>query len=193
MTDGLRETRWLPERVERDPQRVALLVPGRGYTPDRPLLHFARAVLLKHGWTTQELWWPERPPPGEDEWHGWVNDHVAAALDRETAGRLLVVGKSLGTMAATTAAERALPAIWLTPLLHLPRVVDGLRRSGAPTLLVGGAEDPSWKPEIVKELGHSHLELAGADHGLETDDDPVNSAELLKQVTAAMERFVAAV
>jgi len=191
MTEGLRESRWLPERLDGDPLRVALLVPGGGYTPDRPLLHFARAVLRKHGWTTQELWWPTRPPPVEGEWPDWVNAQVADMLDRESADSLLLVGKSLGTMAATTAADRELPAIWLTPLLHQPWLAGELRRTTAPTLLVGGTADHSWIPSLARELPHPYLELTGADHGLETDDDPVNSADLLKQITAALDEFVA--
>jgi hypothetical protein len=49
-------------RVERDPNRVALLVPALNYSPDRPLPHFARAVFARRGWTTQDLPWRDRPP-----------------------------------------------------------------------------------------------------------------------------------
>ena len=54
---------------------------------------------------------------------------------------MVLIGKSLGTYAAALAAERGLPAIWLTPLLTSDWVVDGLRRSTAPFLLVGGTAD----------------------------------------------------
>jgi hypothetical protein len=171
---------------------VALLIPGRGYTPDMPLLHFARAVLGRHGWTTQQLWWSTHPPADTDACSAWVNVQVAAALDRESAQSLLLVGKSLGTLAVTVAAERELPAMWLTPLLNEPWLVEQLRRTAAPTLLIGGTADGSWIPTIVRSLQHSYLELDGADHALETHDDPVNSAELLSRVTAAMDAFVAA-
>jgi hypothetical protein len=35
-------------------------------------------------------------------------------------------------------------------------------------------------------------EARDADHGLETGNDPVNSAEVLRQATIAMDAFVAA-
>lgn len=34
-----------------DPRRIAIILPGGGYTPAGPLLHFARAVLVRPGWT----------------------------------------------------------------------------------------------------------------------------------------------
>jgi hypothetical protein len=64
----------------------------------------------------QEVWWGEQP----DDYavlFGWVVEQTAAALARETAGQVLLVGKSMGSFAAGLAAERALPAIWLTPVL----------------------------------------------------------------------------
>ncbi|MFE1328968.1 hypothetical protein [Streptomyces microflavus] len=39
----------MPTRFDGDPGRVALVVPGVGYSPARPLLHFAREVLRQHG------------------------------------------------------------------------------------------------------------------------------------------------
>lgn len=190
MDDDTLPGSWLPARAEGDPARVAVLLPGGGYSPARPLLHFARAVLQKHGWTTQELWWPNRWPQDENLHRDWINEHAARAVAAEPGAQVLLVGKSLGTWATRTAAELGLPGIWLTPLLHKQQLVEDLRRATAPALLIGGTADVrTWRPEIVRELGHSYLELEGADHGLETDDDPVNSAEILKQVTAAMDEF----
>jgi hypothetical protein len=181
----------LPTRLEGDPDRVVLLLPGNGYSPARPLLHFARAVFARHGWTTQEVWWPMPAPVPPERFRAYANEHAGAALARETAARVAVVGKSLGSFAAATVADRGLPAIWLTPLLHQPEVVADLRRSHAPTLLLGGLADRSWIPSVARELEHRYVEFADADHGLETDDDPVNSAEILKRATAAMDAFVA--
>ena len=47
-------------------------------------------------------------------------------------GPVLVVGKSLGTYGARLAAERAYPAIWLTPVLTEPELVDGDPRQPGP-------------------------------------------------------------
>lgn len=117
---------WYPDREERDTNRVALLIPGNIYSPERPLLHFARAVFAGHGWTTQEVWWDGAPPQRDgQELHLWfarlrsfVNTHVGRVLDHETAPKIALVGKSMGAFAAALAADRNLPGIWLTPVLR---------------------------------------------------------------------------
>jgi hypothetical protein len=196
------ETRWPSpahsDRVERDPDRVAFLIPGYEYSAERPLLHFARAVFLRHGWTTQEVWWPERPPqrggreirPWYAQLRSFVHAHLTRVLDAEAAPRIALVGKSMGTFAAGLAADRGLPGVWLTPVLRDSEVAVDLRRGAAPFLLVGSAADPSWDAEAARALG-SYYEVEDADHGMETDDDPVNSAEILRRTTIAMDGFVA--
>ncbi|MET8149217.1 alpha/beta hydrolase [Actinoplanes sp. NPDC049668] len=197
------ETYWphpsLSDRVAGDPGRVALLIPGNEYSAARPLLHFARAVLMRHGWTTQEVWWPERTPQREGDdlepWFDRLRDfacaHVSRMIDAETAPRILLVGKSLGTLTAPLAADRGLPAVWLTPLLRDAKTVDALRRGAAPYLLAGGAADPAWDAAVARSLGRPFYEAPDADHGMETDDDPANSAEILRRATVAMDEFVA--
>ncbi|MFI7635239.1 hypothetical protein [Nonomuraea sp. NPDC049400] len=181
----------VPTRHEGDPDRVAVLLPGAAYVPARPLLHFARAVLAHHGWTVQEVWW--EPPAGGAlaEREAWVVERAREAVEAESAGQVLLVGKSLGSLAAPFAAERGLPAIWLTPLLTMESVIGALRRSEAPTLLVGGAADKAWDGEVARGLGHPYLEVPDADHGMEIFGDPVASAQVLTDVTEAMHRFVA--
>ena len=91
---------------------------------------------------------------------------------------------------APVAAERGLPGIWLTPLLRYAHVADALRSNREPALLVGGGADRSWDVETAGTTGHEHVEIPGADHGLE-GTDPVESARMPVEVAAAMDRFVA--
>ncbi|MFH8383179.1 alpha/beta hydrolase [Kitasatospora sp. NPDC018058] len=183
----------LPTRYDGDPDRVALVIPGTGYSPARPLLHFARAVLLRHGWTVQELWW--QLPDGfadsaMDERIAWVERKVAEAVDAERGACRLLVGKSLGSFAGGLAADHGLAAAWLTPILTLDHVVRALGRAQAPTLLVGGSADRQWDRRIADSTGHEVLELSGADHGLEFDGDPLGSVDILRQVVERLDRFV---
>ena len=189
---------WHVDRVEGAPDRVALLIPGYGYSPDRPLLHFAGAVFQKYGWTTQQVWWPERPPQQDGEdfdlWsarlRSFVRAHLEQVLERETAPTIALAGKSMGTFAAATAADRDLPGLWLTPVLRDSELPGDLRRGSAPFLLVGGSADPVWDPAVARSFGRPVHEAEGADHGLEISGDPVRSADILRDATAAMDAFV---
>jgi hypothetical protein len=191
------ETPCWPRAYDRGVPLV-LLIPGHAYSAERPLLHFAGAVFAHHGWSTREIRWPAPPPAREgDELPVWfarqrtfVHAHLGQVLESETNPRIALVGKSMGAWAAGLAADRGLPAIWLTPILRDTDLAADLRRSPAPFLLVGGTADPSWDPSIARDLGRPFHEAENADHGLETADDPVNSAEILRRVTIAMDAFV---
>ncbi|MFI8457733.1 alpha/beta hydrolase [Kitasatospora sp. NPDC085464] len=185
----------IPTRFEGAPDRVALVLPGVGYTPARPLLHFAGSVLQQQGWTVQEVWW-EVPDDfggfGPQERIAWVEREVARAVDAEGGACRLLVGKSLASFACGLAADRGLAAAWLTPVLTFEPVARALHRTEAPTLLVGGGADRVWDRRIAESSGHEVLEVPGAGHGLELPDDAVGSIDILRHVTARLDRFVAA-
>jgi hypothetical protein len=87
--------------------------------------------------------------------------------------------------------ERDLPAVWLTPLLDQPSVIDGLARARRPVLLVGGDADPTWQPASLPPGGQIEtLELPGADHTLQVAGDPAASLGGLGRLTEAITRFV---
>ncbi|PZF99834.1 alpha/beta hydrolase [Micromonospora deserti] len=174
--------------------RRALLIPGRGYDTRYPLFVYTGEALRRSGFALHALTWqvPERFGSGRDEPAaalGWVAQQVAPAL-AEPAD--LLVGKSLGTLAAPLAADRGLPAVWLTPLLHRPEVADALRRATAPYLLVGGTADPSWDGALARRLTPHVLEIGEADHALMVPGPLARSAEALGRVCTAVEEFVRA-
>ena len=119
----------------------------------------------------------------------WVLPQAAKALAAAT-GDVLLIGKSLGTHASVLAAERGLPAVWLTPVLTSDWVVDGLRRSTAPFLLVGGTADPLWDSALARELTPYVLEVPEADHGMYVPGRLAESAAVLGQVATAVEDFL---
>jgi pimeloyl-ACP methyl ester carboxylesterase len=177
-------------RYDADPDRVAIVLPGANYPPAGPLLHFARLVLVRRGWTVQELWWNAPVWTDRATAVAWVRARAADALAREHAPRKLLVGKSLGSMAAGLAADQGLPAVWFTPLLTDSDVAAALQRRTAPVLLAGGTADRLWNSDTARDLDAEILEIPGADHALETPDDPLGSVEILGRVVVALEEFV---
>jgi len=163
---------------EGEPVGTAVLVPGRGYPPMAPLLFFAGFTLVEHGWRVEHHWWDPPAYESDEQTLAWVRGEVEAALP--ASGRVLVVGKSLGTLAAPVAAERGLPAAWLTPVLDLPAVADAIAANPAPQLLVGGAADELWVGDTVRRLAgetREALEVPDADHVLMVPGDAVRGVE----------------
>ena len=189
MTFGGLPTRWEPDG---DSRGVALVLPGRAYSPSAPLLEFARRALLQHGFTVQQVWW-DAESRGEEDAEQWVRRQVTDALAGEDADHVVLVGKSLGTRAASYAAERGLDAVWLTPLLVDPVVAEAIAANAGRQLLVGGLADELWDPAVARELadnGCDVLAVADADHSMGTDD-AIRSVEIHLEVARAVDSFLA--
>lgn len=177
--------------------RRAIILPGRAYSPDAPLLEFGRLALLQHGWTVQQVWWDR---PGADDAAdpaAWVRGQLQAAVAAESAMEpppegLLVMAKSLGTLGATSQTPMD-AAIWLTPLLTdagCAAAIEHRARDGVRQLLVGGTDDELWSSRTAHGLGCEVLEVPGADHGLAIPGDAVRTARVHSEVTAAIDRFL---
>lgn len=173
-----------------DPDRVAVVLPGARYLPFAPLLWFAREVAWSRGWSVLEVWDEYRDRSVDPR--QWVEDRARAGLSRADDARTMLVTKSMASGAVGLAAERRLPGIWLTPLLHVEHVAAGFRQLGAPALLVGGTADESWAAETARRSGHEVLELEGADHSLQLPGDPLGSLDALRRIVDRMDSFVAA-
>ncbi len=178
-----------------DSGRHVLLLPGGGYGTQGPLLMYAGVAAERRGADLGALTWHGRPtdlgPLGQV---AWVCAQVERALDglpgSSPDAAPLLIGKSLGTLAATVAADRELPAIWLTPLLTDGTVVTALRRSTAPRLLIGGTADPLWDGDLARELSPYVLQIDGADHGMFVAGRLANSADVLAKVVSVVEEFL---
>jgi pimeloyl-ACP methyl ester carboxylesterase len=144
------------------------------------------ATVHRHSWTG------EFPHPNQPEIESWVGAEVGPVIDA-AGDRPLLIGKSLGTNAASIAARRSLPAVWLTPLLTLPWVADALSRATAPFLLVGGTADEVWDGELARRLSPHVLEVDGANHGMYVPGPLTDSVAVLSQVVAATEDFLDAI
>ena len=174
---------------EGDPGRCAVVLPGVRYFSQAPLLWFAREAAQAAGWSVLEL--SERAPADQEPFE-WMRGRAASALDSVSdAGTVAVIGKSLGSAAAPLAAERGLPAVWLTPLLVRPDVVRALASSSGPALLVGSAADPTWSDgEQPEGASVEVLEFEGLDHSLQVAGDPLASLDVLRQVTERVGAFL---
>jgi hypothetical protein len=169
------------------------VVPGGRFGPAAGLLMYASLVADRRGATVRRHSWTQHPPsPSEPEVEAWVCEEIGALLDT-VGGNPLLIAKSLGTNAAAVAAERRLPAVWLTPILTVPWIPEALGRATAPFLLVGGTADAVWDSAVARRLSAHVLEIEGADHGLQVPGPLVDSIAVLGRVVTAMDEFLDAI
>ena len=196
-------TRWpgkmtamsLSDRWDADPRRLAIMLPGAGYGPDMPVLYWTAKTLYTAAWTIRRVRWDEsasRPKDGAG-WVRRVHDVTDGVLAEEaTAGDVLLVGKSLGSLAIRYAAEHEIHGIWLTPLISASHEA-GLRDQLGDlphSLLVGGTADSSWDGAFARDSGHDVCEIAGGDHALEVPGNPGASVDALKLMVTAIQSYV---
>jgi len=171
---------------EGDASRCAVILPGIRYFSQAPLLWFAREAAQAGGWSVVEV--DERAPRDQEPFE-WMRGQAERALEAAAgAERIVVIGKSLGSVAATLVSG---PAIWLTPLLDRPEVAEAIGSATAPTLLVGSSADPTWAGGAVPANASVEvLELEGLDHSLQVSRDPIASVDVLRDVTARVGAFL---
>jgi hypothetical protein len=107
------------------------------------------------------------------------------------AAQVLLVGKSLGSLAMPLAAERGLPGVWLTPLLGEPWIADTARRLGPDHLLAGGRSDPVWDAEVAAASRARVLEVSDADHALQVDGDLAATMAAISALARTVDDFLA--
>ncbi|MDI6098854.1 alpha/beta hydrolase [Actinoplanes sp. NEAU-A12] len=173
---------------------AGVIVPGRGYGPQAPLLDLAGAALSDRDMPVETVNWTVPDGLLDIGPEPFVRAHVSAALHRlansAPTTRPVIIAKSLGTHAAILAAERQLPAIWLTPLLHIEVIAEAIGRNPAPALLVGGTSDPSWLPDIAAATGKKVVAITGGDHGLRPPGPLRAYTHALGDVGTAIEEFL---
>ncbi|MEU6861639.1 alpha/beta hydrolase [Glycomyces sp. NPDC046736] len=175
-------------------RRQALLLPGRNYSVQGPLLMYTHVALQSRGAHTYPLVWRDvdRLAADEQTMIEGICEQTEVVLDRvHNDDPPLLVGKSIGTAAAVLASHHGLPAIWFTPLLQHYPIVQALRRATAPFLLIGGSADPAWNKTLARDLPGEVFEISGADHGMFVRGRPlVDSAHALAEVVEAVEAFL---
>lgn len=177
------------------PRGTVLMLPGRAYSCDMSLLAWTTRALQATGWAVLQADWDLPAVP--DQPRAFV-EHVAQQLDElaRQPGPVLIVAKSLGTLAAHWGAEKRYPAVWLTPVLqaaglhpmpdHSEALAEQIREYPTENLVVGGTGDSLWQPGF-RGSGQV-LEVPGADHSLEVADWR-SSIRLHEDVSSAVAAF----
>jgi hypothetical protein len=151
---------------------------------------YAGLAVERRGGSVRRISWTVPQFADGDEERAWVAARAGEAVAATGVAAPVVIGKSLGSLAAPVAADRGLPAVWLTPVLTDAPTVAALRRAAAPCLLIGGTADKLWDGRVARSVTPHVLEIGGADHGMLVTGRLSESAAVLGQVITAVEDFL---
>jgi hypothetical protein len=187
-------------------QKLTIIFPGLHYSCDKPLLYYAALAALQAGmdvlqvktdYTTGEFQLAAR-----EQRAAWILTDAHAALQgglqQGHYTTLLLIGKSIGTLAMAgllkIETNSQLAAIWLTPLLNQPLLVDAALSFTGRSLYVGGTADDTFIPEVLSSIEQSTnssvYKAPGANHSLEIPGDINQSLVILAEVVKALEGFI---
>lgn len=176
--------------------KLLILLPGRGYTVDHPLLYMLRKAALQSGWDVLSVQYgfalADRDLDAESI--SSVQEDVDAATAPVLARgytQVCIAGKSLGTPLAAELGRRLtaerVSLIMLTPIGGATQGLGHLR-----TLAVVGTADPLYMPDMVTDEPHIQwLVIEGVNHSLEHKDDWRASLKVLSEVTGVCAAFLA--
>lgn len=190
----------------RETSHLAILLPGRAYGLDLPLMLYSAKLLHEKGADilgvdyTSYTADPEMDP---DEIKRRLGSDVLAALNvvlqQRQYQRITLLGKSLGTIVMgrlTTADPRLAQAecIWMTPLLLMEDLRAQIAARPHQALFIGGTADEQFDLDhlaaLEKATGGESLVLEGANHILEMPGSVVASMQFLERIMRRMDEFL---
>ncbi len=196
-------------RVASSKKRLAVLFPGRGYTCAMPVLYYPGSWLQSRGADVLAVEYTCTRQPGYDqlspeEKNRLLSTEVEAALQsalsQDHYTEIVLVGKSLGTLALSHLAVHSPLAqtaafVWLTPLVKQSHLRKAVAQAQPRSLFVSGSADPLYDPaffaEVVQSCHGASLLIPNADHVLEIPGDLPASLEAIRRVLDALAAFLA--
>ncbi len=185
--------------------KLALVFPGFAYTCQMPLLYYSAVALRDNGY---DVVMAETDYAGREDFQGLsarerlelIRDDARAvysdAFSLMNYDRLILIGKSIGTIAIASLLQdalegRRLATVWLTPLLHNAEVIKAIRNSAVRGMLLAiGTKDSEYVKQTLDSIvvgpGSTVLEIENADHSLEIRGDMKASLTAMGQLLDAL-------
>ncbi|MCM3758989.1 alpha/beta hydrolase [Sporosarcina aquimarina] len=185
-------------------KKIAILLPGAGYTVQAPLLHYSTGVFLNKSFDVLQVNYSYNnfyDNLSMDEIAEAIKHDVRAVIDKVLNNNsyeyFYLIGKSLGTIAMTSELKREkfsnAKTVWLTPLLQRDDVFETILKSKNRGLCFIGDNDRHYNAERYKQLVNNTNIVSrlfpNANHSLQYESDPVNSIDVLKSVIKEINEF----
>lgn len=196
---------WI--RGQQPSRSICFMLPGLGYTTQRPLFHYATGVCLNQNIDvlhinyqfSQNEFFKKLSEPEQDQ---WMHDDVKAVVDevlKDTVyERVVWLSKSIGSIPMAkewkqSSIQKSM-GIWLTPLIKIGEVYDALSDTDVPSLCVIGDQDHHYLEDRISSLKNNDqvttIVIPNADHGLEINGDIPATMDAIKEVTLSIQEFL---
>jgi hypothetical protein len=190
---------------------LAIVLPGYGYTTGMPLLYYSTRLLLQQGADVLSVDYAYNKQPAyknctEDERLLWLMGDVHAACKKILAtgeyDKLMVVGKSLGTVATGSMLINpdldldlfsSACLVWLTPVLDMTVVRQGISTTMSRSFVAIGTADSYYDAAFINNISEQAPEqvfvVEEGDHSLEIKDDLSLSVSELHRFIDSLKNF----
>lgn len=186
-------------------ERLMIMLPGRGYLNEHPVMYYLRMMAVERGFDVLSVTYGFQAHLYSTEGiQGDLLDEIRQAAEpvlakeaKQAYRQIVIAGKSLGTpLAALYGTELAarfpeaeIAFVLLTPVQKATAAVSERR-----TLAVIGTADAAYDADLIQsDQDHAWIDwlvLEGLNHGLEYPGDWKRSMAALGQITGACEQFL---
>ena len=189
----------MPDIQHAASKKIAIILPGIGYTCDKPLLYYSAKLASLLGWEVVPVPYGGFPPKVRGDFAKLLESMQIAlaqtedklkAIDWHQYQDILFISKSIGTAVATHYAS--MHGLQCRHILFTPVEATFDKRPQEAIAFHGTADPWAETPKIVnlcKEAGIPLYITEGANHSLETGDviaDVQNLNTVMQQVKAYM-------
>ncbi|WP_438824272.1 alpha/beta hydrolase [Bacillus sp. JJ1562] len=180
---------------------LVIVLPGAGYTTQHPLLHFTTGLFYSKGFDVLHINYSfnrqELSVLSDEDFTRDVQHAIETAIKSKNYSNYYIVAKSIGTIALSNLLNHTMfndaKLVWLTPLLQRDDVFNAMVNSEHQGLCIIGDKDSCFIEERIERLKNKHnlilKVVEGGNHGLEIDQEPIQSIEILKDVISDMNEF----
>lgn len=197
---------WI--RSEEANKSICIMLPGLGYTTQRPLFHYGTSICLKNHVDVLHInynFMKNGPfaTLGKEEQSHWmyedVKDVVEEVLKDTNYVQCFLLSKSIGSipMAIEWSQKNFIRntfGIWLTPLFQEDQVYHALLNTEHPSLCVIGDHDHHFIKERISSLKNNKLIstviIPDADHSLEIHGDMSATLDAMKSLLERIQDFI---
>ncbi|MBU8917765.1 alpha/beta hydrolase [Bacillus sp. FJAT-29953] len=197
---------WI--RSKEPTKSICIMLPGLGYTTQRPLFHYSTGICLNQNIDVLHInyqfanneHFKKLPKPEQEQWmYDDVNAVVDEVLKERSYDQCFLLCKSIGTipMAIEWTQRnfiRNAMGIWLTPLIKMDKVYQALLNTELPSLCVIGDQDHHYNEERISVITTNHLVdtvvIPNTEHSIEVKGDVLATIDALKIAVKQIHEFV---